>query len=267
MAAHYHVSEAELLSHPNMALILDDETLPLYKAGHRLGREFLCSTSGWTSKHVDALKVVQFRDFPIQRLCPATSLIPYTCKLAKEIQQHFSLSAEDVKASRYDAMSFTSKFYDELSTLLRTSNKTPSPIIKDAFPRRQPAPMVHRSPPEHDPDTIIGRSFLSTSDGSSYSPVRSPQSNPTSKSTDIREVVTNNMIVAFLSTLSNMAYPQKNPTTTRPEFNAWPDCLKFSLMGAPLTSENDGSGWKMRYSKSEQQWVTTGGAPLITIEV
>ena len=75
------------------------------------------------------------------------------------------------------------------------------------------------------------------------------------------------MIVAFLSILSNIAYPEINPTKPRPEFNALPDAIKFMLFGTLLSSENDGSGWKMRVSRSEKQWVSTGGAPLITIEV
>ena len=264
---HYYISQNEMQSHPDMALLREEETLPLYKAAHRLGRAFLCSTSGWSSKHTDALKVLQFRNFPVERLCPATYIIPETSDIAQKVRNAFSLSAEDVKASRYDSMLITSQFYDDLSTLLRTSRKTPSPIVRDAVPKRQISPFTYISPPDHDPDTIMGMSFGSTSDGSSYSPSRSPQRNQTNDQNHIREIVTNTMVVAFLSILSNLAYPEKNPVKTRPEFNAWPDAIKFTLMGAQLASENDGSGWKTRWSNSEKQWVTTGGAPLITIEV
>jgi hypothetical protein len=253
-------------NHPDMILLREKETLPLYKAAHRLGRDFLCSTSGWTSKHTDALKVLQFRDIPLERLCPATYIVPETSDLAQKVRVAFSLSAEDVKASRYDSMLITSRFYDELSTLLRTAIKTPSPIVRN-FPKRHAAPFTYVSPPDHDPDTIMGMSFSSGSDGDTYSPSRTPPRNPTNDQTNIREIITNNMVVAFLSILSSLAYPEKNPVKNRPEFNAWPDAIKFTLMGAQLTSENDGSGWKMRWSKSEKQWVTTGGAPLITIEV
>jgi hypothetical protein len=38
-------------------------------------------------------------------------------------------------------------------------------------------------------------------------------------------------------------------------------------MGAEIISINDGSGWKIRFSKTYSQWVRTGGAPLFTIEV
>lgn len=40
------------------------------------------------------------------------------------------------------------------------------------------------------------------------------------------------MVIAF-------AYPEKNPVKTRPEFNVCPDAIKFTLMGAQLTSEDD----------------------------
>jgi hypothetical protein len=267
MTPHYYINQDEMQSHPDMALLREEETLPLYKAAHRLGRAFLCSTSGWSSKHTDALKVLQFRNFPLKRLCPVTCIIPETSDLAQKVRNAFSLPAEDVKASRYDSMLITSRFYDELSTLLRTSKKTPSPIIRDSFPKRQTAPFTYSSPSDHDPDTIMGMSFGSTSEGSSFTSSRSPQRNSTNDQNDIREIVTNNMIIAFLSILSSLAYPEKNPVKTRPEFNALPDAFKFTLMGAQLTSENDGSGWKKRWSKSEKQWVTTGGAPLVTIEV
>jgi len=81
------------------------------------------------------------------------------------------------------------------------------------------------------------------------------------------EAVTNNMIVAFATILSNLAYPVKNPMQHRPEFNAKPDNLILVLMGGQITSINDGSGWLTRYSKTYNQWVHTGGAPLIMIEV
>lgn len=127
--------------------------------------------------------------------------------------------------------------------------------------------MQHDSirPPNKNSDAILGMS-LSTDD-SNYNPTGSPRRGTAREEVDIREIVTNNMIVAFLSILGNLAYPERNPTKPRPEFNALPDAIKFTLFGTSLSSENDGSGWKMRFSRSEKQWVSTGGAPLITIEV
>jgi hypothetical protein len=95
----------------------------------------------------------------------------------------------------------------------------------------------------------------------------SPQRKLDDDNVDVREVATNNMVVAFMSILANLAYPERNPTKQRPEFNALPDSIKFTLYGTLLTSVNDGSGWRTRFSKSGKQWVTTGGAPLMTIKV
>ena len=84
---------------------------------------------------------------------------------------------------------------------------------------------------------------------------------------DPRQVASNNMIVAFLQILSNMAYTNRSPTKERPGFNAKPGDITFTLFGHALSSVTDGSGWKMRFSKSQKQWIQTGGAPLMTIQV
>lgn len=253
-------------THPTMDILRKPDALTIFEAAYKEGRDFLRSTSGWSSKHLEALRVILFQNFPVHRLCPASCIIPPTSDLAQEITRVFSISAEDVKAGRYDMFSYTNCFYNELSILLRTDRKTPSPIVSDAQPRPNMAPFAYVSPPDKNSDSILGMSLGSSTDDSNYSPTRSPGRGGT-KEVDIREVVTNNMIVAFLSILGNLAYPERNPTKTRPEFNALPDAIKFTLFGTLLSSENDGSGWKMRFSKSEQQWVSTGGAPLITIEV
>lgn len=227
----------------------------------------MCSTSGWSSKHLEALRVVLFQSFPLHRLCPASYVIPEGSHLAQQVTNAFSVPAEDVKAGRYDMFSYTQAFYHELSILLRTDRKTPSPIVRDAQPRRNMAPFTYVSPPDKKSDSILGMSLDSSTDDSNYSPTMSPRQGATRQETDVREVVTNNMIVAFLSTLSNLAYPERNPTKIRPEFNALPDHIKFTIFGTSLSSENDGSGWKTRFSRSERQWVCTGGAPLLTIQV
>ena len=82
MASYYYISQNEMQSHPYMALLREEDTLPVYKAVHRLGRAFLCNASRWTSKHADALKVLQFRDFPLKHLCPETYIAPETSDLA-----------------------------------------------------------------------------------------------------------------------------------------------------------------------------------------
>lgn len=132
-----------------------------------------------------------------------------------------------------------------------------------------PVPFTFVSPLNKDVDTILGMSFSSPSDDSNYSTstIGSPRLTRTKDDIDVRDIVTNNMVVAFMSILTNLCYSERNPTKTRPEFNALPDTIKFTLYGTQLTSVNNGSGWKMRFSKSEKQWVSTGGAPLITIQV
>jgi len=83
---------------------------------------------------------------------------------------------------------------------------------------------------------------------------------------DTREIVSNNLLVAFLSLLSDIVHRINDPTKPRPEFNACPERLKFLLAGGEVTSENNGSGWKMRFSKTTNQWVRTGVAPIISLE-
>lgn len=250
-----------------MDIVRKPDSLTIFGAAYKEGRDFLCSTSGWSSKHLEALKVVLFQNFPLHRLCPASYIIPATSDLAQQVINAFSVSAEDVKAGRYDMLSYTNWFYNELSILLRTDRKTPSPIVKDAQPRRNMAPFAYVSPPDKNSDSIFGMSLGSSTDDSNYNPIGSPRRGTAREEVDIREIVTNNMIVAFLSILGNLAYPERNPMKPRPEFNTLPDAIKFTLFGTSLSSENDGSGWKMRFSRSEKQWVSTGGAPLITIEV
>lgn len=106
---------------------------------------------------------------------------------------------------------------------------------------------------------------FSSSEGSSFHLSPSP-ARPTEIVEDTREIITNNLLVAFLSLLSDIAYRINDPTRLRPEFNSCPERLKFLLAGGAVTSENDGSGWKMRFSKSTNQWVRTGGAPIISLE-
>jgi hypothetical protein len=75
------------------------------------------------------------------------------------------------------------------------------------------------------------------------------------------------MVIAFLDILTTLAFPDFNPVKERVEVNEWPDSIKIVLNGTALTSINDGSEYKMRWSNTVNQWVTTGGAPIFTIEV
>jgi hypothetical protein len=75
------------------------------------------------------------------------------------------------------------------------------------------------------------------------------------------------MVIAFLDILTTLAFPDFNPVKERVEVNEWPDSIKIVLNGTALTSINNGSAYKMRWSNTGNQWVTTGGAPIFTIEV
>jgi len=117
----------------------------------------------------------------------------------------------------------------------------------------------------------MSMSFTSSTTGSfsPKSPMRispSPQRAPRKQTRSLREIATNFFIINFLSFLTKLAYPVHNPARQRPHFDMMPDHIKFSLCEEVLSSENDGSAWKERFSASAGQWVTTGGAPLLTIQ-
>jgi len=92
-------------------------------------------------------------------------------------------------------------------------------------------------------------------------------SHPMALVEDTREIVSNNLLVAFLSLLSDIVHRINDPTKPRPEFNSCPERLKFVLAGGEVTSENNGSGLKMRFSKTTNQWVRTGVAPISNVQV
>jgi hypothetical protein len=159
-------------------------------------------------------------------------------------------------------------FYSELSVLIRTNQKTSSPPTKTDAPLAAMIPAQFRSTGGA-ANTILGSSFTDSTTRSTFSYVSSgdrgsPSNIIPDSLVDTMEVVTNNMIVAFTTILSNLVYAVR---PHRPEFNAKPDNLTLVLMGGEITSINDGSGWRTRFSKAYDQWVCTGGAPLITIEV
>jgi hypothetical protein len=265
--SHSYVSQREIKEHPAYRIINAQDAYSIYEAALVYGHDFNCSTSGWDSKHIRALRVLLFEGLPMDRIRPASYAISPTSALAMKVSNAFKISSSDIKMGRYSMDSITSWFFDELANLLRTDKKTPSPIIAPTKPKRSLAPSVYVSPPNRDPDSILGMAFSEDSQGSSYLPPKSPSRQRNQEEIDVREVVTNNMIIAFMSILSNMAYPERNPTQPRPMFNAKPDSIRFILNGHHLSSANDGSGWKTRFSQGEKQWVLTGGAPLLTLEV
>lgn len=231
---------------------------------------FIVSTSNWDVLHLRILHVHCLSDLPLSRIYPQAYTVNESSDLASRVRALFGLAKDKVKSGFFDLMETTHPFYSELSFLLRTNQKTPSPPTRTDRPR--PGVISAPSRPVNGPsDTILASSFPDSSTGSTFSYGSSGDTRGLADSgdklADTTEVVTNNMIVAFTTILSNMAYPVKNPLQPRPEFNAKPDNFTLMLLGAEITSINDGSGWKTRFSKTYNQWVRTGGAPLFTIEV
>ena len=277
---HCKIEEAEIINSPYLSIIRDGPPpRSLFDAIAYNGQvlppnsipvSFLVSTSNWDSLHLRVLHVHCLNDLPLARIFPPAYMISEKSTLALRVDQLFGLPRDRVKSGLFDLMEINHSFYAELSFLLRTDQKTPSPIIKTDRPRSAIISAYRRSL-GGPPDTILGSSFPDSSSGSAFSYGSSgeigAQSNVVSELTDTTEVVTNNMVIAFLTTLSNLAYPTKTPSQSRPEFNAKPDNFSLVLMGTQITSINDGSGWKTRFSKTYNQWVRTGGAPLITLEV
>jgi len=277
---HYDITASELENHPDLPILRHPDTLSLYYATKLLERRFLCSTSSWSGVHLRALKVLQFVDLPLDRICPSTYIVAETSEVAQIVRTTLSLPPKEVMARRYSQRSLEAQFYNELAVLLRTTQHTPSlrsnqnAII--AGRRSTATTSLAVSPPDQEGDTILGMSFRSDDSGSSYYPSQTSPRSPRNDSSDapastalleVREIVTNSLIIAFLQVVSSIIYPEYNPVKPKPEFNVSPDHIKLVLMGSALTSENDGSGWKMRWSKSGGQYVSTGGAPLVTVEV
>jgi len=82
----------------------------------------------------------------------------------------------------------------------------------------------------------------------------------------VREIGTHFFIINFLSFVTKLAWPMNNPARRRTYVDLSPDQIKFRLCKETLSSENDGSVWKERYSTSAGQWSTLDGAPLLTIQ-
>ena len=275
---HCHIDEEEIANSPYLRLIRDSPApATLFDAIANDGQvlppnpkpvSFIVSTSNWDVLHLRVLHVHCLNDLPLSRIFPQAYAIPVESDVALRVQNLFALSKDKVKSGFFDAAEQTNPFYSELSFLLRTNQKTL--LLPLESTTRQNMMLSRPHSIVAPPDTILASSFGDSTSGSMFSYGSSGDPTDPSlgdNSNDTTEVVTNNMIVAFLSILSNVAYPMKNPPQCRPEFNAKPDNFTLILMGASLTSINDGSGWKIRFSKTYNQWVRTGGAPLITLEV
>jgi hypothetical protein len=279
--AHFQVNDKEIAQH-NFLPIIRNAVRPntLHDAIAYDGRKvdegdsvpvsFVTSTSSWHVLHLIVLHVLLLENLPLERIFPSRYLIPELHPLASQVRECFALPREAVKRGAYGIdQPLTYQFYSQLSDLLRTGAKTPSPPTKNTEPRLVSSATQVNSESGL-PGTILSTSVGSSS-GSSY--LTSNRSLPDSPrdlnedAEDTNEIVTNHMIFCFTSILSNILYSVKNPAQPRPEIFIRPDNLILMLMGFGFRSINDGSGWKTRFSKTQNQWVKTGGAPLFTFEV
>lgn len=166
---HYYIGQQEIRSNPGFRHVTAPGIQSIADRSYMSKDKFFCNTSGWEEMHIAALHGLLFEDFPMDRICTPTSFISPTYPLAAQVKEHLGLSANEVKASRYNTLSATESFYTELSTLLRTNTFTPSLTVKNTRPVRNPKPFAYISPQNKDTDTIM---FPVSTPGSSYN---SPQ--------------------------------------------------------------------------------------------
>jgi hypothetical protein len=134
MAHHYHVSKEEIDTHRGMTILKDQSPGALYTTARLNGRQFLCNTSEWDQRHLNALRVIEFDKFPIERLCPVEYIVSRDSPLGQQVVEHFSLSFEDLRAWRYKQFAATTQFYNELATL--TSTDTQALSLSGRNPRK-----------------------------------------------------------------------------------------------------------------------------------
>lgn len=210
--------------------------ISLAAAARRYGRRFLCSTSGWNGLHLSALRVLRFADLHLHRVCPADFTISNDSVLAQKVRQSFSLTTAEVQERRYSPMSFERTFYNELGALIRTAREARSRARTNrntlSLEGRSRGNFDCISPPDRDAGAILSLSSRSDSSDASCKAVQSSwptQSPPKTRDErlDPREVVTNNMVCAFVEIPSALAYPDVNPLHQRPEFSACPDSIKL----------------------------------------
>jgi hypothetical protein len=223
--AHYHVTENEMTNSPYFRMIREAPApKTLFEAIASDGQvlppnvkplSFIVSTSSWDVIHLRVLHVLCLNDLPLSRIFPQKYTVPETLadELALRVRRLLGLSREQVRSGSFDMTEMAYPFYSELSLLIRTNQRTPCPPTKTDALRPIPNTAQFRSVGGV-ANTILGSPFSDSTTGSTFSNVSSgitaaPSSDRLVNTT---EVVTNNMVVAFTTILSNLLYPVKNPT-------------------------------------------------------
>src|SRR5437763_8469957 len=145
--SHFRVDQKEITEH-NFFAIIRDAMKPntLHDAIAYHGRmvndtdpkpvTFLESTSNWHVLHLIVLRVLLLENVPLDRIFPSSFLIPETNPLVARVRECFALPREAVRRGAYSIdQPLTYQFYSELSDLLRTGVKTPSPPTRNTEPR------------------------------------------------------------------------------------------------------------------------------------
>ena len=267
--AHRDVPSMANISHHQWRDVLEKSQPNSISANALAFPEFLESTSTWNQRHIIAFRMLDFNDLPISNMYPALFHPVETDPVIATVKSLFCLSRDDVRKGNFDIVSIgaTFSFYKSLQDCLRTQQKTPSPNQPTTLPPSRPRPVFTTH--HYTMSDTSSSSFLpSSSSGSNKPPV-----NPTSDKT---EMVSNMLIIQFLhilTALETAQYPSHNILFRysrhlyRVNLSAEQDHFAVMVEGKACGSENDGSGWRSRWSESSGQWAKSGRFPLCSIEV
>jgi len=230
--------------------------------------DFLESTSTWNQRHIISFRMLDFNDLSISSMYPSLFHPSETDPVIINVKTLFRLSRDDVRKGNFDIVSIgaTFSFYKTLQDCLRTQQKTPSP--------NQP---VTHPPPRPRPVFATHHYAISDSSSSSFLPsISSASMPPVNPTSDKTETVSNILIIQFLhilTALETARTPSHNilfrysRRLYRVDVSAEQDHFVVMVEGKACGSENDGSGWRSRWSESSGQWVKSGRFPLCSIEV
>ena len=236
--------------------------------------DFLESTSTWNQRHIIAFRMLDFNDLPLHYLYPQTYYPTADDPVIVKVEQLFILSQDEIRQGNFDMVQTGAafSFYQAIQDCLRTQQKTPSPPQVPTRPQRvsQPQSPVH----QYNLSSSSGSSFLP-----SISSVHVISVNPTNE--DKTEAVTNILVITYLYLLAALENTTKEASSRKKvlfryvhpvialinSLSAHHDHFVVMVEGKACGSENDGSGWRSRWSQSGGQWVKSGQIPLCSIEV
>jgi hypothetical protein len=202
--------------------------------------DFLESTSTWNQRHIISFRMLDFNDIHISSMYPTSFYPSETDPVVQNVKKLFFLNRQDVRKGNFDitAIGAAFSFYKTLQDCLRTQQKTPSPNQITAHPPSRP----HSAVATH-------HHTVSDSSSSSFLPSTNSGSLSTTNSTGDKTETVSNILITHVN------------------WSAEQDHFAVMVEGKACGSENDGSGWRSRWSESTGQWVKSGRFPLCSIEV